>query len=62
MEYCDENALLDFVNNLERNISEVEALMIFNQILLGVNEMKSQKSPITHRYLKKENILKKEKL
>ena len=58
MEYCEEGTLLDFVNNHEGNISEVEALMIFNQILLGVNAMHSQKPPIAHRDLKIENILK----
>ena len=61
MEYCEEGTLLDFVNNHEGNISEVEALMIFNQILLGVNAMHSQKPPIAHRDLKIENILKKKR-
>ena len=61
MEYCEEGTLLDFVNNHEGNISEVEALLIFNQILLGVNAMHSQKPPIAHRDLKIENILKKKK-
>ena len=61
MEYCEEGTLLDFVNNHEGNISEVEALLIFNQILLGVNSMHSQKPPIAHRDLKIENILKKKK-
>jgi AP2-associated kinase len=59
MEYCEEGTLLDFVNNHEGNISEVEALLIFNQVLLGVNAMHSQKPPIAHRDLKIENILKK---
>ena len=58
MELCEEGTLLDFVNNHEGNISEVEALLIFNQILLGVNAMHSQKPPIAHRDLKIENILK----
>jgi serine/threonine protein kinase len=61
MEYCEEGTLLDFVNNHEGNISEVEALLIFNQILLGVNAMHSQKPPIAHRDLKIENILKKKR-
>ena len=61
MEYCEEGTLLDFVNNHEGNISEVEALLIFNQILLGVNSMHSQKPPIAHRDLKIENILKQKK-
>ena len=59
MELCEEGTLLDFVNKHEGNISEVEALLIFNQILLGVNAMHSQKPPIAHRDLKIENILKK---
>ena len=59
MELCEEGTLLDYVNNHEGNISEVEALLIFNQILLGVNAMHSQKPPIGHRDLKIENILKK---
>ena len=33
MEYCEEGTLLDLVNNHEGNISEVEALLIFNQVL-----------------------------
>ena len=61
MEYCEEGTLLDFVNNHEGNISEVEALLIFNQVLLGVNAMHSQKPPIAHRDLKIENILKKKR-
>ena len=61
MELCEEGTLLDFVNNHEGNMSEVEALLIFNQILLGVNAMHSQKPPIAHRDLKIENILKKKK-
>ena len=61
MEYCEEGSLLDLVNNHEGNISEVEALLIFNQILLGVNAMHSQKPPIAHRDLKIENILKKKR-
>ena len=61
MELCEEGTLLDFVNNHEGNISEVEALLIFNQILLGVNVMHSQKPPIAHRDLKIENILKKKR-
>ena len=61
MEYCEEGTLMDFVNNHEGNISEMEALMIFNQILLGVNAMHSQKPPIAHRDLKIENILKKKR-
>ena len=59
MELCEEGTLLDLVNNHEGNISEAEALLIFNQILLGVNAMHSQKPPIAHRDLKIENILKK---
>ena len=59
MELCEEGTLLDFVNNHEGNISEVEALLILNQILLGVNAMHSQNPPIAHRDLKIENILKK---
>ena len=59
MELCEEGTLLDFVNNHEGNISEVEALLIFNQVLLGVNAMHSQNPPIAHRDLKIENILKK---
>ena len=59
MELCEEGTLLDLVNKHEGNISEVEALLIFNQILLGVNAMHSQKPPIAHRDLKIENILKK---
>ena len=61
MELCEEGSLLDLVNNHEGNISEVEALLIFNQVLLGVNAMHSQKPPIAHRDLKIENILKKKK-
>ena len=61
MEYCEEGTLLDFVNNHEGNVSEVEALLIFNQVLLGVNAMHSQKPPIAHRDLKIENILKKKR-
>ena len=61
MELCEEGTLLDFINNHEGNISEVEALLIFNQILLGVNAMHSQNPPIAHRDLKIENILKKKK-
>ncbi len=61
MELCEEGTLLDFVNNHEGNISEVEALLIFNQILLGVNAMHCQKPPIAHRDLKIENILKKKR-
>ena len=34
MEYCPEGTLLKFVNNHEGNISEMEAILIFNQILL----------------------------
>ena len=59
MELCEEGTLLDLVNNHEGNISEAEALLIFNQVLLGVNAMHSQKPPIAHRDLKIENILKK---
>ena len=59
MELCEEGTLLDYVNNYEGNIPELEALQIFNQILLGVNAMHSQNPPIAHRDLKIENILKK---
>ena len=59
MELCEEGTLLDYVNNYEGNIPEMEALQIFNQILFGVNAMHSQKPPIAHRDLKIENILKK---
>ena len=61
MELCDEGTLLDYVNNYEGNIPELEALQIFNQILLGVNAMHSQNPPIAHRDLKIENILKKKR-
>ena len=61
MELCEEGTLLDYVNNYEGNIPELEALQIFNQILLGVNAMHSQNPPIAHRDLKIENILKKKK-
>ena len=61
MEFCEEGTLLDYVNNYEGNIPEMEALQIFNQILLGVNAMHSQKPPIAHRDLKIENILKKKR-
>ena len=58
MEYCPEGTLLKFVNNHEGNISEMEAILIFNQILLGINAMHSQNPPIAHRDLKIENVLK----
>ena len=61
MELCEEGTLLDYVNNYEGNIPEMEALQIFNQILLGVNAMHSQNPPIAHRDLKIENILKKKR-
>ena len=61
MELCEEGTLLDYVNNYEGNIPEMEALQIFNQILFGVNAMHSQKPPIAHRDLKIENILKKKR-
>ena len=61
MELCEEGTLLDYVNNYEGNIPELEALQIFNQILLGVNAMHSQNPPIAHRDLKIENILKKKR-
>ena len=49
MELCEEGTLLDYVNNYEGNIPELEALQIFSQILLGVNAMHSQNPPIAHR-------------
>ena len=61
MELCEEGTLLDYVNNYEGNIPEMEALLIFNQILLGVNSMHGQNPPIAHRDLKIENILKKKR-
>jgi serine/threonine protein kinase len=61
MELCEEGTLLDYVNNYEGNIPELEALQIFSQILLGVNAMHSQNPPIAHRDLKIENILKKKR-
>ena len=61
MELCEEGTLLDYVNNYEGNIPEMEALQIFNQILLGVNAMHSHNPPIAHRDLKIENILKKKR-
>ena len=61
MELCEEGTLLDYVNNYEGNIPELEALQIFNQILLGVNAMHSQNPPIAHRDVKIENILKKKR-
>ena len=61
MELCEDGTLLDYVNNYEGNIPEMEALQIFNQILLGVNAMHSQNPPIAHRDLKIENILKKKR-
>ena len=62
MEFCPEGTLLDLVNNHNGNISENEAIIIFNQILLGINAMHSQKPPIAHRDLKIENILKSGKI
>ena len=54
--------LLNLVNNHEGNISELEVLLTFNQVLLGVNSLHSQNPQIIHKDLKIEKILRNEKL
>ncbi len=50
------------MNNHEGNISELEVLLTFNQVLLGVNALHSQNPQITHKDLKIEKIFRNEKL
>ena len=50
------------MNNHEGNISELEVLLIFNQVLLEVNAMHSQNPQIIHKDLKIEKIIRNEKL
>ena len=54
MEYCEGEELLDYINRKQR-LKEMEACIIFQQIIAGIEYL--SKNNITHRDLKPENIL-----
>ena len=54
MEYCEGEELLDYINRKQR-LKEMEACIIFHQIISGIEYL--AKNNITHRDLKPENIL-----
>ena len=54
MEYCEGEELLDYINRKQR-LKEMEACIIFQQIISGIEYL--AKNNITHRDLKPENIL-----
>ena len=54
MEYCEGEELLDYINRKQR-LKEMEACIIFQQLISGIEYL--SKCKITHRDLKPENII-----
>ena len=57
MELCSDGTLLEYINKSINPISEKQILYIINEIANALYHMHSQSTPIAHRDIKIENVL-----
>ena len=57
MELCTDGTLLEYINNSTTLIPEKQALYIIKEIASALAHMHSQETPIAHRDIKIENVL-----
>ena len=57
MELCTDGTLLEYINNSTTLIPEKQALYIIKEIASALLHMHSQETPIAHRDIKIENVL-----